>query len=296
MKILLATDGSEFSESAARFLTRLNFSGSDEIVILHVVSDIPYEDDAHAQIRHVIKKVSPKILNAAGKILSKAQAKITLLEEEGVPDATILRVAADMAASIIVMGARGLRGIKSFLLGSITRSVAITSPIPVLVIKPFHWGATEQIKILFAADGSLSSNSTAALLTALPFPGDTEVTILNVAWSPSFEIPERYALEMDDRFKEDLARARTIEIRESEKIIASAKSWLQGQFAQIATLSRGGDPALEILNYAQATMFDLIAMGSRGIKGIKGMLGSVSRRVLGHAQCPVLIGKIEHHE
>ncbi|HYA31766.1 MAG TPA: universal stress protein [Thermodesulfovibrionales bacterium] len=294
MKILHATDGSEYSEGAARFLTRFHFSEKDEIVILHVVSDIPYADDAHAQLRHVIKRVAPKILNAAQKILSRAQARTNPMEEEGAPDATILRVATDTSADIIVMGARGLKGIQAFLLGSITRSVAINSPLPVLVTKPSPRETPEKMKVLFATDGSPSSRATATLLTSLPFPMDTELTIMNVAWSTAMEIPERYVMEVDDRFKEDVARARTVEIRESEKIIASTKTSLEGRFSHIAALSRGGDPALEILNYAETMKPDLIALGSRGMKGIKGMLGSVSRRILGHAQCPVLIGKAEH--
>ncbi len=38
---------------------------------------------------------------------------------------------------------------------------------------------------------------------------------------------------------------------------------------------------------------DIIAVGSKGMRGIKGMLGSVSRYVLGHSGCSVLIGKTE---
>ncbi|NOZ68981.1 MAG: universal stress protein, partial [Deferribacteres bacterium] len=41
MKILLATDGSEYSDEAARFLTRLDLSADDEIVVLHALSWTP---------------------------------------------------------------------------------------------------------------------------------------------------------------------------------------------------------------------------------------------------------------
>jgi nucleotide-binding universal stress UspA family protein len=295
MKILLATDGSECSENAAQFLTRFRFSGKDEIVILHVVSDIPYDDDYRAQIRHVIKKVAPKILNASMKTLRPLGTKISSLEEEGPPDTTIIRVATDSAADLIVMGARGLKGIKSLFLGSVTRSVAINSPIPVLVTKPSHWETSERMKVLFATDGSPSAQSTAKLLASLPFPGDTELAIMNVAWSAASEIPERYVMEIDDRIKEDAAKARTIELEESEKIISAAKAPLEGRFSRISAVSKGGDPSLEILNEAETLKPDLVAMGSRGMKGMKGMLGSVSRRILGHSQCPVLIGKAPEH-
>ena len=41
MKILLATDGSEHSERAARFLTRLNLSSDDKTTIFHAIYGIP---------------------------------------------------------------------------------------------------------------------------------------------------------------------------------------------------------------------------------------------------------------
>jgi nucleotide-binding universal stress UspA family protein len=56
-------------------------------------------------------------------------------------------------------------------------------------------------------------------------------------------------------------------------------------------MKKVGDPATEILEAAAALDADIIAMGSRGLRGIKGTLGSVSRHILNHAECSVLIGK-----
>jgi nucleotide-binding universal stress UspA family protein len=36
---------------------------------------------------------------------------------------------------------------------------------------------------------------------------------------------------------------------------------------------------------------DIIVVGCRGLRGMKGMMGSVSKNVLIHAPCSVLIGK-----
>lgn len=291
MKILFATDGSECSETAAKFLTRFHFTPGDEIVVLHVVSEIPYDDDYHAQIRHVIRKVAPKILHAASRILKPVQASIRSLEEEGLPDTTIMKVAMDSSVDLVVMGARGLKGIKSLFLGSVTRSVAINSPKPVLVTKPYQWEESRGMKILFTTDGSPSSLSTANLLAALPFPDNTDLTIMNVAWSAASDIPERFSMEIDDKIKEDVAMARKIELERSEEIIEEAKAHLGRRFARVNARAKGGDPSLEILDESEREKPDLIAMGSRGMKGIRGMLGSVSRRILSRSQCPVLIGK-----
>ncbi|MCL5022652.1 MAG: universal stress protein [Nitrospirae bacterium] len=293
MKILLATDGSEGSEAAAQFLRRLPFSPKDEILILHVVTQIPYDDDYHAQIMRAIKKVAPKILNASLKILRPSvQARLEVAEEEGPPDVTIIRVAQDKAADLIVMGARGLKGLKSFLLGSVTRSVAINSPKPVLVTKPAEGGPSERLRILFATDGSPSSLATAGFLSTMPFPTDTELAIINVPWSVASYVPERFVLEVDEGIRENVAKAEAIELEESERIIEQATSYFRRKFAKITGVSRGGDFSEEILKESLAMKPDLIAMGSRGRKGIRGMLGSVSRRILSYADRAVLIGKV----
>ena len=291
MKIVFATDGSEHSEAAAHFLSCFQFSPRDEIIVLHVVSEIPYDDDYHAQIRHVIRKVAPKILHAAQKVLKPARAHLSSLEEEGIPDTTIIRVVEDTGADLIVMGARGLRSVKSFLLGSVTRSVAINSPKPVLVTKALKGKRSEKMRVLFATDGSPSSLATASLLGSLPFPDVTELVLVNVAWSAASDIPERFAIEVDDKIKEHVAKARSIEMESSAKIIEQTKPHLKKRFAKITAVSKGGDPSMEIIDEAERIDADLIAVGSRGLKGVKGMLGSVSRRILGHARCPVLIGR-----
>ena len=135
MKILFATDGSEHSEAAAHFLSRFPFSSHDEIIALHVVSEIPYDDDYHAQIRHVIKKVAPKILHATVKLLKPSKAQLSSLEKEGIPDTTILQVVEDTGADLVVMGARGLRSIKSFLLGSVSDKVSHRAKCSTLIVK-----------------------------------------------------------------------------------------------------------------------------------------------------------------
>jgi len=52
-----------------------------------------------------------------------------------------------------------------------------------------------------------------------------------------------------------------------------------------------GYPTEEILRFAKEGRFDLIVMGTKGLKGIARVaaLGSVARRVLERAECPVLL-------
>jgi nucleotide-binding universal stress UspA family protein len=291
MRVLLATDGSEYSESAARFLTRFDFSARDEIVVLHVVAEIPYEDDYRAQVKQFIKRAAPGILRAAAGILKPVKAKVITMEEEGYPDTTIMDIAVNADADLIVMGARGIKGLKAFFLGSSTRSVVINSPKPVLVAKPTGWGGEGGLKIIFATDGSDSARATGDLLTALPLPDDTEVKIINVATSAVSDIPEGLTMEVDEKMKETVARIRTMEAESADKVVHEAEQHLRSRFSNVGKIIKRGDPSVRILEESEKWKADMVAVGSRGLRGMKGMIGSVSRRMLGHAKCSVLVGR-----
>ncbi|MDH4231001.1 MAG: universal stress protein, partial [Nitrospirota bacterium] len=116
-------------------------------------------------------------------------------------------------------------------------------------------------------------------------------TVLNVAWSAISDIPERLYLEIEEKVKEAVASVRSVEYKASEKILEAAVKHLQERFTYVNGLTRVGDPSIEILSMAEGLKTDIIVMGCRGLKGIKGMLGSVSRNIIRHSKCSVLIGK-----
>lgn len=299
MKILLATDGSECSERAAKFLTRMNWSPDDAITVFHALYAVPfqYDEKFHYDTLKAIKKdLAPRILDSALAILKPVQAKLSVEIDEfspgrSTPDQCIVRAAGASRSDLIVMGARGIKGIVSVFLGSVTRLVAINSSVPVLVVKPAGSMESDTMKILFAIDGSASSRASGEFLHSIPFPGRAEITLLNVVSSGFSDVPERFALEINDRIKEIVAETRERELEESEKIIEQASAPLRKRFKNISTLSKIGDPSAEILNTAETMQADMIAVGCRGLKGVKGAMGSVSRNILTHSRCSVLIGR-----
>ncbi len=299
MKILLATDGSEYSERAAQFLTRMHWSPGDAITVFHAVYAVPFQADEqfHYDTLTAIKKdLAPRILDSALAILKPVQAKLSVEIEEFypgrfTPDQCIVRAAVSSDIDLIVMGARGVKGIASVFLGSVTRLVAINSSVPVLVVKPKAHAKPETMRVLFAVDGSAATRASGEFLASLPFPDSTELTVMNVVSSGFSDVPERFALEINDGIKEIVAKTRERELAESGKIIEQARTPLSNRFKNITTLSRVGDPSAEILNTAETMEADMIAVGCRGLRGVKGVMGSVSRNILTHSRCSVLIGK-----
>jgi nucleotide-binding universal stress UspA family protein len=295
MKILLATDGSEYAEYAAKFLTHFNFSYNDEFTIVHVITDISFikEDAAlyYASLKKIKEDVAPEILDSTVSILQPLNVKISTALLVGYSDKAIIDAAANMNADLIVMGSRGLKGIKSLLIGSTARSVTINSAKPVLIVKPGQMEAAASLKVLYATDGSEYSVETGRLLSSMPFQDNTEVTVLSVIGSTHIDIPDRYRMAVDDRIKQAVAGIREREYDATDRIIEQAVSIINKRFKKVETMIKLGDPSVEILNAAEELKTNIIAAGSSGMRGIKGVLGSVSRTILGQAECPVLIGK-----
>ena len=296
MKILLAIDGSEYSERATKFLTRLNLSANDEITILHVISDDPFEnkeDYYYSRIKKIKQLIAPKILDSAVNILKSTPAKINTELMNGYPDKCIVSAAVEANANIIIMGPKRMKGIRSRIVGSVTKSVSITSPKPVLVVKPPHRESSNKIKILFTTDGSEYAAKAGETIFLMPFHDNTEITILYVITPAFYDIPDKFMSKIDAHIMEEMKRYNSIELEKSQTIIEQATEYLSKKYSNINKLTEVGDPSDEILHAANALEVDIIAVGSKGMGGFRGVVGSISRYILSAADCSVLIGKTE---
>ena len=90
----------------------------------------------------------------------------------------------------------------------------------------------------------------------------------------------------------DPAASRQAEAEEYQGLMLLTKTVDALKASQFETVSviRSGDAATEILQYAEAREVDLIVTGSRGLSAVKGwLLGSVSRKLIYHSRCSVLV-------
>ena len=271
----------------------LNLTPQDEITIFHAVYWIPFLYDAESYVetfREIKQEIAPGIVDSIMDILKPVQARISAAIVEGSPAQCIIDAVRTSDVNMVIMGARGIKGIESLFAGSVTRAVAIKSPRPVLVTKlPLREHPV--LRVLYATDGSEYSRDTARFLASMPFPDNTEFTILNVVPPEFLDIPETFAPKVNERIIEIRDQARSIRLNNSQKIVEQAEEILSKTFRHIRLMSEVGDSSTEILRVSEELKAGLIVVGCRGVRGIKGVMGSISRNILAHSKCSVLVGK-----
>ncbi len=142
MKILLAIDGSKFSEATTQAVAKHNPTNT-EVAVLHVVEPLPvavgdetriYITDIEAMRQAQLKRAEALVASAAD-VLRPAGFKVTTVVEEGHPITKIIDRAAAWKADLIVLGSHGLRGFERVLLGSVSEGVARHAPCTVEIVR-----------------------------------------------------------------------------------------------------------------------------------------------------------------
>ena len=94
--------------------------------------------------------------------------------------------------------------------------------------------------------------------------------------------------------EERLALEKTFEA--GQEILREARlacsELLKGKPIQVETVVHYGDPAGQLIDFADKRQYDLVVLGCRGVGPLRGVIiGSVSQKVLHNTRCPVLIVK-----
>ncbi len=149
-KILLATDGSEEAELALRTAVDLANSTNSELHIVtvgreyHPSYDIP---EYGRQLEEALRRLQRQAQEALdGQVQKVEEAGGTVAEGHlrvgGRPDQEIVRLSEEIGAGLIVVGSRGLGGLRRALMGSVSDSVVRHAHCPVLVVRRENQRAT----------------------------------------------------------------------------------------------------------------------------------------------------------
>ena len=142
-RILLATDGSEDAGLAAAAAVVLSKATGSELHVVTVALGYPYvyayydarhpeEVERHQQETQEVLDQQVTCIGRAGGAVAKAHFRM------GVPEEEIVALAEELGADLVVLGSRGLGGIRRALIGSVSDSVVRHAHCPVLVVRHYE--------------------------------------------------------------------------------------------------------------------------------------------------------------
>jgi nucleotide-binding universal stress UspA family protein len=140
MKLLLATDDSEYSQEALKQVATHFNPQTTEIKILHVLTPASYSTPPQMSRRYApemeeSEKEARSNVEHWGKQLRAAGFAVDATVEIGEVRSTIIDSAANWGADLIVVGSHGHKGLERLLLGSVAESVVRHAKSSVLVVR-----------------------------------------------------------------------------------------------------------------------------------------------------------------
>ncbi len=268
--ILFATDGSEYSAGAQRVAIDLaKRCGAKLSVMTIVLTSQDLEGVGTHGIRAQLEAEAWARLDAVAEAARAdgvgCDQHVAHGEE---PHAEIVAMARELGPDLIVLGRRGKRGLARMMVGHATAHVAGNAPCNVLMVPRF--GQLWSKRVLLATDGSDHSRAAALATTEVAKQCGLPVTVVSATTSSHSET------------------------RKAEAYAAVAVVATQLEKAGItcdSTVAQGR-PDEVVVETAASRGADLIVVGSHGRTGLARLfLGSISERIMGQAQCPVLIAR-----
>lgn len=144
MKILLAVDGSKYSDAAVQAVISQIHKDKTEVLVLEVVepriiSTPPqmaagYEPELAEIMKEQFKQAQEAVDGAAASLKAAGfNVKARVIEAD--TRAGILDLASEWQADLIVLGSHGRKGLQRFMLGSVAESVARGAYCSVLIVR-----------------------------------------------------------------------------------------------------------------------------------------------------------------
>lgn len=266
--LLLATDGSHFSEGAVQEAIFFGQACQAKVVVLHVV---PVDAESIKAANSAVMKRQHELTPHLDQIRRMARDSGVELEVVVVgsikPERTIVEQARIRNADAILMGRHGRAARMSLLVGSMTAKV-IGQGFPRVLVVPKDFLITGA-SVLLAVDGSPNSRLAAQEALSLGRTCSTleRLTVMSVAAKGN-----------------DMDQARAL----VDDVIGRCLQ--AGLPAVCDPLVRSGNPAKLIVETAKERNVDMILIGGRGKRFMPKMfMGGVTEQVIGKAHCAVLV-------
>jgi nucleotide-binding universal stress UspA family protein len=268
--LLLATDGSEFSAAAEAAAIELARLCQAHLLISRIVLSNPeYEALVPDRVQQQEQLAQQQLDDLASTARDQGVQAETILRHGTDPYQSIVRLADEKRADVIIMGRRTRSDLARLMVGDHTAKVIGLASCSVLVVPR---GATmPSVGVLVATDGSRLGDAAAYSAIRLSRQCSLPLTVLSV------HPPEGTA-------EEAIA---------TKNLLEHVRKAASEEMVQVETLLESGRrPDEAILQTTTRLGADMIVVGSHGRTGLDRLLmGSVSERVIGKSRCPVLVVK-----
>jgi nucleotide-binding universal stress UspA family protein len=131
MKILIAIDGSDFSQAALQSVIARPWPPHTEVKVLHVVEppsllmgrEMAGPDPEFEAVWNALREQAKDLVAKAAEKVRAAGLNVSIALVEGDPKSQIIDVANEWHADMIVLGSHGRTGLGRFLMGSVSQDV-----------------------------------------------------------------------------------------------------------------------------------------------------------------------------
>ncbi len=293
MSLMIAIDDGFPLASCSRLLQHFDLSGQETNLVsvvdvshiaatYHQIPEIPYAtiiDDAkehynqlHKSISHELKKQWPNI-------------KITSHTREGFVAHELAEFSQKLGCDALICGARGLKGLKKWFLGSVSSQLVNQISIPTFILK--HPAdkkvepSSKGFKILLASDASGPSRRS------------VDFVIKHIRQAESIAVVS--VLQHKKFFQHnapDNIRDWTVLKDAVENDVREQAQKMRGNSAMVSSHMLDGEasPAALIFDQCAKAATDLLVFGKTGMSAIeKVLVGSVATQLANHADCHILI-------
>ena len=131
MKLLIAIDGSDFSQAALQNVIARPWPPKTEVKVLHIVEppslfigrEMGAYDPEFEMVWKALREQAKALVEKAAEKLRGAKFTVSTELVEGDPKSEIIDAANKWHAHMIVLGSHGRTGLSRFLLGSVSQAV-----------------------------------------------------------------------------------------------------------------------------------------------------------------------------
>jgi nucleotide-binding universal stress UspA family protein len=291
MKILLACDASEHSKAVVSETIKSPWPATSKFKVISIV-DNSFLGQAPA----------PKLLESAQAVVKACteQLRAGLPSQEvldgqvitGHPKSEIIKFAEMWPTDLLIVGSRGLKGLKRHMLGSVSSAIlsAVTCSVRIARQQPAPSSSNGKGRILVALDDSEFSDHVVSRITSRPWTDGTEflfVTALPSLTDYLGELQDSHEISALEGLRRQQAAGAETHLKEVVSLIQNQLPKASAKYEIV-----DGDPREAVVEKAKEWGATLTVTGSKGKNWIdRVLIGSVSEAVATWSNCSVEVVK-----